>query len=55
MSAHVIYESCLELARLLMANVDMSVNHIVAQPFMTQMPIAGRYAVTFLTICSAPE
>ena len=34
MSAHVIYESRLELARLLMADFDNSVNHIVAQPFM---------------------
>ena len=34
MSAHVIYESRLELARLLMADFDHSVNHIVAQPFM---------------------
>ena len=34
MSAHVIYESRLELARLLMADFDASVNHIVAQPFM---------------------
>jgi hypothetical protein len=30
MSAHVIYESRLELARLLMADFDTSVNHIVA-------------------------
>ena len=42
MSAHVIYESRLELARLLMADFDTSVNHIVAQPFMMQMPIAGK-------------
>jgi len=30
MSAHVIYESRLELARLLVADFDQSVNHIVA-------------------------
>jgi hypothetical protein len=42
MSAHVIYESRLELARLLMADFDGSVNHIVAQPFMMQTPIGGK-------------
>jgi hypothetical protein len=42
MSAHVIYESRLELARLLMADFDTAVNHIVAQPFMMQMPIGGK-------------
>ena len=42
MSAHVTYESRLELARLLMADFDKSVNHIVAQPFMLQMRIAGK-------------
>jgi hypothetical protein len=42
MSAHVVYESRLELARLLMADFDASVNHIVAQPFMVQMPIGGK-------------
>jgi hypothetical protein len=42
MSAHVVYESRLELARLLMADFDASVNHIVAQPFMMQMPIGGK-------------
>lgn len=42
MSAHVIYESRLELARLLMADFDTSVNHIVAQPFMMQAPIGGK-------------
>jgi hypothetical protein len=41
-SAHVIYESRLELARLLMADFDTSVNHIVAQPFMMQTPIGGK-------------
>ena len=33
MSDHVIYESRVELARLLMADFDQSVNCIVAQPF----------------------
>lgn len=42
MSAHVICESRLELARLLMADFDASVKHIVAQPFMVQMPIGGK-------------
>ena len=41
MSAHVIYESRLELARLLMADFDHSVNHIVAQPFMLCAPLCG--------------
>jgi hypothetical protein len=42
MSAHVIHESRLELARLLMADFDASVNHIVAQPFMMQTSIGGK-------------
>jgi len=33
-SAHVIYESRLELARLLLEDFDRTVKHIVAQPFM---------------------
>jgi len=41
MSAHVTYESRLELARLLMADFDTSVNHIVAQPFMLQTELRG--------------
>ena len=41
-SAHVIYESRLELARLLVADFDRSVNHIVAQPFMMRTPMGGR-------------
>jgi hypothetical protein len=41
MSAHVTYESRLELARLLMADFDKSVNHIVAQPFMLQTELRG--------------
>ena len=42
MSAHVIYESRLELARLLVADFDQSVNHIVAQPFMLRAPFCGK-------------
>ena len=42
MSAHVIYESRLELARLLTADFDTSVNHIVAQPFLIQAPVDGK-------------
>ena len=42
MSAHVIYESRLELARLLVADVDQSVNHIVAQSFMLRAEIYGK-------------
>ena len=42
MSAHVIYESRLELARLLLADFDQSVSHIVAQPFMLRAPFCGK-------------
>jgi hypothetical protein len=42
MSAHVIYESRLELARLLLADFDRSVNHIVAQPFVMQTQLRGK-------------
>ena len=41
-SDHVIYESRLELARLLMADFDKSVNHIVAQPFVLQTELRGK-------------
>ena len=41
-SAHVIYESRLELARLLVADFDRTVNHIVAQPFMLRTALGGR-------------
>lgn len=37
----VIYESRLELARLLFADFDASVHHIVAQPFLLQAEVAG--------------
>lgn len=41
-SAHVIYESRLELARLLMADFDRSVTRIVAQPFLLRAKIHGK-------------
>ncbi|MFE3783344.1 TnsA-like heteromeric transposase endonuclease subunit [Amycolatopsis sp. NPDC059090] len=37
----VIYESRLELTRLLFADFDQSVQHIVAQPFMLQVDVDG--------------
>ena len=39
---HVIYESRLELARLLYADFDSNVNRIVAQPFLLTIDINGR-------------
>ena len=41
MSAHVIYESRLELSRLLMADFDQSVKFIVAQPFLIRSEVQG--------------
>ena len=41
MSAHVIYESRLELSRLLMADFDQSVKFIVAQPFLIRSKVQG--------------
>jgi hypothetical protein len=41
-SAHVIYESRLELARLLMADFDKSVSRIVAQPFLLRAKVNGK-------------
>lgn len=38
---HVIYESQLELARLLLADFDTSVRHIVAQPFLLRAEVDG--------------
>jgi hypothetical protein len=38
---HVIYESRLELARLMFADFDSSVHHIVAQPFLLRAEVAG--------------
>lgn len=40
--AHVIYESRLELARLLMADFDTSVTKIVAQPFLLRVMVDGK-------------
>ena len=40
--AHVIYESRLELARLLFADFDPSVTRIIAQPFMIRAFIENR-------------
>ena len=39
---HVIYESRLELARLLLADFDPSVRHIVAQPFLLKARVQGK-------------
>ncbi|MET8680706.1 TnsA-like heteromeric transposase endonuclease subunit [Streptomyces sp. NPDC004647] len=39
---HVIYESRLELARLLFADFDPSVRHIVAQPFLMKATVEGK-------------
>ncbi|MBF5001825.1 TnsA-like heteromeric transposase endonuclease subunit [Nocardia sp. BSTN01] len=41
-AGHVVYESRLELARLLMADFDRSVTHIVAQPFLLETVVAGK-------------
>ncbi|MCH6161473.1 TnsA-like heteromeric transposase endonuclease subunit [Streptomyces marispadix] len=42
MQDHVIYESRLELARLLFADFDPSVRDIVAQPFLLKVVVEGR-------------
>src|SRR6516164_6546571 len=42
MSDHVIYESRLELARLLYADFDRAVQSISAQPFLLKAQIAGQ-------------
>ena len=42
MSDHVIYESRLELARLLYADFDQTVKSIVAQPFLMKAQVAGQ-------------
>jgi hypothetical protein len=50
---HVIYESRLELARLLLADFDKSVVHIVAQPFLltaTVDDVARRHVPDFLLL-----
>jgi hypothetical protein len=41
-SKHVVYESRLELSRLLMADFDPSVTKIVAQPFMMRAEVDGK-------------
>ncbi len=41
-SGHVIYESRLELARLLFADFDRSVHRIVAQPFLLRVEVGGK-------------
>ena len=42
---HVIYESRLELARLLFADFDRRVKHIVAQPFLLRTKVGGPCSV----------
>jgi TnsA endonuclease N terminal len=42
MGAHVIYESRLELARLLLADFDRDVTAIAEQPFLLQARVGGR-------------
>ncbi|MEJ8658415.1 MULTISPECIES: TnsA-like heteromeric transposase endonuclease subunit [Streptomyces] len=39
---HVIYESRLELGRLLFADFDPEVRHIVAQPFLLKAEVQGK-------------
>lgn len=39
---HVVYESRLELGRLLFADFDISVHRIVAQPFLLRAPVTGQ-------------
>ena len=51
MGAHVVYESRLELARLLLADFDCHVAVIAAQPFLLQARVAGAPAVTCRTSC----
>ena len=41
---HVIYESRLELANLLLADFDSQVRQIVAQPFMFRAEVQGQVA-----------
>ena len=52
-TGHVIYESRLQLARLLYADLDPGVNRIVAQPFLLSTEINGqkrRHVPDFLLI-----
>ena len=41
-TAHVVYESRLELARLLLTDFDTAVSHIVAQPFLLVTSVEGK-------------
>ena len=53
MGGHVIYESRLELARLLLADFDRDVTAIAAQPFLLQARVAGaarRHVPDFLLV-----
>jgi hypothetical protein len=53
MGGHVIYESRLELARLLLADFDRDVAAIAAQPFLLQARVAGtarRHVPDFLLV-----
>jgi hypothetical protein len=53
MSAHVVYESRLELARLLLADFDRHVVAIAAQPFLLQARVGGqarRHVPDFLLV-----
>lgn len=42
MRDHVIYESRLELSRLIFADFDRSVHRILAQPFLLKCPVGGK-------------
>lgn len=56
MSTHVIYESRLELGRLLMADFDRSVRFIVAQPFLIRSNVRGvvrRHIPDYLLLTAA--
>jgi hypothetical protein len=53
MGAHVVYESRLELARLVLADFDPTVEVIVAQPFLLESQVEGkvrRYVPDFLLL-----
>jgi hypothetical protein len=48
---HVIYESRLELARLLLADFDPDVTAIAAQPFLLRAQVSGRSAAMCRISC----
>jgi hypothetical protein len=55
-AAHVIYESRLELSRLLLADFDPEVSHIVAQPFLMRAVVGGvrrRHVPDYLLVTEA--